>query len=84
MNWIMEYLTRIEKGAVIVSKRLRRVYEKLADDCLKPKGGYFFSEKHANRPIDFIEKFCKHSKGYFSVTFIDIYHFFRYNLIEVI
>ena len=63
MNWIMEYLTRIEKGAEIVSKRLRRVYEKLADDCLNPKGEYFFSEKHANKPIDFIERFCKHSKG---------------------
>ena len=35
----------------------------MADDCLNPKGGYFFSEKQANRPIDFIEKFCKHSKG---------------------
>lgn len=63
MNWIEEYLTQIENGVVIVSKRLRRVYKRLADDCINPKGGYFFSERHANRPIDFIERFCKHSKG---------------------
>lgn len=63
MNWLIEYHRLIENGSVIVSKRLRMVYDKLADDVTNPKGGYFFSEKHANKPIEFIEKFCKHSKG---------------------
>lgn len=63
MNWLIEYHRQIENGAVIVSKRLKRIYDKLIDDCLNPKGGYFFSEKYANRPIEFIEQFCKNSKG---------------------
>ena len=63
MNWLMEYHTLIASGAVIVSKRLRKQYDKLADDITHPTGGYIFSERHANKPIDFIERFCKHSKG---------------------
>lgn len=63
MNWLIEYHRQIENGVVNVSKRLKRVYNKLADDVLNPKGGYFFSERHANKPIEFIERFCKHSKG---------------------
>ncbi|MBQ9486527.1 MAG: terminase large subunit, partial [Selenomonadaceae bacterium] len=63
MNWLMEYHTLIASGAVIVSKRIKKQYDKLADDITHPKGGYIFSERHANKPIDFIERFCKHSKG---------------------
>lgn len=63
MNWLIEYHNQIKSGAVTVSKRLRRVYDKLVDDCLNPKGEFFFSERHANKPIDFIERFCKNSKG---------------------
>ena len=63
MNWLLEYNAKIQSGDVKVSRRLRSVYEKLADDCTNPKDGFFFSEAKANRPIEFIEKFCKHSKG---------------------
>lgn len=63
MNWLIDYHRQIEKGVVDVSRRLRRVYDKLAEECINPKGDYLFSEKHANRPIDFIEHFCKNSKG---------------------
>jgi phage terminase large subunit-like protein len=28
-----------------------------------PQGGYIFDENRANKPIRFIEQFCKHSKG---------------------
>lgn len=63
MNWIQKYYDQIVSGKVTVSARLRKQYEKLVDDVINPKGGYEFSERHANRPIEFIEKFCKHSKG---------------------
>lgn len=63
MNWLMKYHSAIQTGAVSVSRRLKRVFERLADDYLNPKDGYFFSEQAANRPIEFIEKFCKNSKG---------------------
>lgn len=63
MNYIEEYVEQIKAGKCIVSKRLRRVYEKLAQDIKEPTGGYIFDEKKAQRPIDFIERFCRHSKG---------------------
>lgn len=63
MNYITEYLQAIKCGKCIVSKRVRKVYEKLNDDIENPKGGFIFDEKKAQRPIEFIERFCRHSKG---------------------
>ena len=63
MDYVTEYLEEIKAGKCIVSKRCRRQYEKLVDDIVNPKDGYIFDKKKAERPIEFIEKFCKHSKG---------------------
>lgn len=62
-NYIEQYLDAIQAGKCIVSKRCRRQYEKLVDDIKNPKGGYVFNRKRAEKPIEFIERFCKHSKG---------------------
>lgn len=63
MNYIEAYLREIRRGRCIVSKRVRRQYEALADDIKHPKGGFVFDQRKAVRPIEFIERFCKHSKG---------------------
>ena len=63
MNYILEYLKAIENGEIIISKRVYKVYKKLADNMKNPDSRYIFDEKKAVRPIKFIEKFCKHSKG---------------------
>lgn len=63
MDYITQYLEAIKAGKCIVSKRTRRQYERLVDDINNPKGGYVFDRKKAEKPIAFIEKFCKHSKG---------------------
>lgn len=63
MNHIEKYLKEIKKGRCIVSKRVRRVYEKLAEDIHATDSDYIFDEQKAERPIEFIERFCKHSKG---------------------
>lgn len=63
MNYIEQYLQEIQKGHCIVSKRVRRVYEKLIDDINHPHCGFIFDQRKAERPIEFIERFCKHSKG---------------------
>ena len=63
MNYIEQYLQEIQKGHCIVSKRVRRVYEQLAADINTPNCGYIFDQRKAERPIEFIERFCKHSKG---------------------
>lgn len=62
MNWIRAYLDEIEAGNITVSKRVRKIYQRLAYDMDNP-GKYRFDEAKANRPIEFIERFCKHSKG---------------------
>ena len=63
MNYIELYLQEIQKGHCIVSKRVRRVYERLVNDMHNPNCGYIFDQRKAERPIEFIEMFCKHSKG---------------------
>lgn len=62
MNYILEYWNAIKQGEITVSKRVYRQYEKLADDINNP-GQYVFDETKANKPITFIEQFCRHSKG---------------------
>jgi len=62
-NYIDEYLEAIRAGKCIVGKRIRRQYEKLSAAIHEPAGGYVFDERRAERPIQFIERFCRHSKG---------------------
>lgn len=63
MNYIQEYWNAIEVGAVEVSARVRTIYQRLAKETQEPPDGYVFDEKRARRPVEFIERFCKHSKG---------------------
>jgi len=62
-NYILEYWEKIEKGEIVVSRRIRILYKKLANDIDNPSGQYIFDIDKAIRPIIFIEKYCKHSKG---------------------
>lgn len=62
-NYIDDYLEAIKAGKCIVGRRVLKQYEKLSKDIHKPRGGYIFDAARAQRPIDFIEKFCRHSKG---------------------
>ena len=62
MNYIVAYYNLIQSKKIIVSKKIKTQFEKLIHDIDNP-GEYFFDIKKANRPIEFIEKFCKHSKG---------------------
>lgn len=63
MNYILEYWKSIQSGQCTVSNRVQKQYAKLVDDIEKPQGDYIFDENRANKPIAFIEMFCKHSKG---------------------
>lgn len=63
MNYIQQYLQAIRAGKCIVPARIRKVYEALAKEIESPSGLYIFDQDKAERPITFIERFCKHSKG---------------------
>lgn len=62
MNYIIAYYNLIKSKKIIVSKKIESQFKKIIDDIENPNE-YFFDIKKANRPIEFIEKFCKHSKG---------------------
>lgn len=63
MNYVEQYAAAIERGEVKVSKRCAAVYKKLAAATRDTSGPYIFDEQKANRPIEFVERFCRHSKG---------------------
>lgn len=63
MNFIQEYFSRIESGDVVACKRLWRQYKKINDELINPREPWVFDLDRANQPIEFIERFCKHSKG---------------------
>lgn len=63
MNYIAEYNNLIQSGKIAASRRVKQVYARLAAATAETSGQYVFDETHASRPIAFIERFCKHSKG---------------------
>lgn len=62
-NPIVEYYEKITSGEIKVSRKVRRVYKKLVDDINDPNSEWEYNPKKANHAIEFIENFCKHSKG---------------------
>lgn len=63
MNYITAYNSLIQSGEIAASRRVKQVYARLAAATADTSGEYVFDEQRASRPIAFIERFCKHSKG---------------------
>lgn len=77
MNYIKQYYEKIKTGEIKTSRKVKIVYEKLVKDIDNPKivkiyneyseeveeRKYIYSEERALDAIEFIERFCKHSKG---------------------
>ncbi|MFH4877357.1 terminase large subunit [Staphylococcus cohnii] len=61
-NYIEQYYQEMVDGNITVSNRVKKQYKNLVED-MKDHPKYIFDEAKANRPIKFIESFCKHSKG---------------------
>jgi len=68
MNWPREYLKAIRSGDEVVSRKVKAVYEREVGwmENPPPDFPFYFDEEAGQRPINFIEKFCKHSKGKWS------------------
>lgn len=67
-NWPREYLKAIQSGKEVVSNKVRAVYEREVGWMKKPPAGFpfYFDAEEGLRHIEFIERFCKHSKGRFA------------------
>ena len=64
MNYLLEYVRQIDEGHIIVGEELKTVLDSLVIDLENPR--YIFDERPGNVRIDFIEKFCKHTKSPFN------------------
>lgn len=62
-NPIRMYHDEIMSGKVIVSAKVKRVYQKLVKDLNDEMSEWEYDPKRANHAIEFVENFCKHSKG---------------------
>ena len=77
MTYIEEYYQFLLDNPEKACHKVLTVYKKLVEDLMNPKQVSFFNkiteenethififdEKRGNKPIEFIERFCKHSKG---------------------
>lgn len=65
MNYIREYVELIKRGKIKTSARVRKVYTRLLKEIDRPPKNfkYYFDEEAGERPIKFIETFCKQSQG---------------------
>lgn len=63
MNWPREYLEAIKEGREVVSRKVLAVYEREVAWMGDESFPFRFDEDLGLRPITFIERFCKHSKG---------------------
>lgn len=65
MNYVLAYWQAIESGQVTAGRRVRAVYQRLAQEILNPDpdSSFCFDEAAGARPILFAEQFCKQSQG---------------------
>lgn len=80
MTYIEEYCNWINDNPGRVCKKVKKAYEIILDDLKNPKTisylnpftgemethTFIYDDKKANRPINFIEKYCRQSKGIWS------------------
>lgn len=65
-NYIEEYWNKINSGEIIVGKYIYKTYKYLYNKLTDTSDGFHFDIVKANKPIEFIETFCRHSKGSFA------------------
>lgn len=63
MNYIKEYIEQIDNGKIIVGEKVKKIYKKLLKESDDKSLPFYFDENKGNRPIEFIETFCKQAEG---------------------
>lgn len=62
-NPILEYYEQMQSGKVTVCDKIRKWYKHLSDKVINPTDGYHYEAKRGNHIIEFVENYCRHSKG---------------------
>ncbi len=63
MNYVREYYEAIRSGEINACRRVKSVYGRLVEQMDDPDSPYCFDEETGERPIEFVETFCKQSQG---------------------
>ena len=63
MNYVKEYHSKIMSGEIVAGKKIKKIYSKLVSEMDDSSLPFYFDEKKADRPIEFIETFCKQAEG---------------------
>ena len=64
MSFLMDYIHEIELGRIIAGRELKSVLNDLKNDLNDPR--FIYDEAPGKLRIEFIEKFCKHTKSPFN------------------
>ena len=64
MSFLLAYINEIEAGRIIAGNELKSVLKRLKDDLNDPR--FIYDEEPGRLRIEFIEKFCKHTKSPFN------------------
>lgn len=62
-NPIIDYYNKIETGEIVAGTKVKQIYKHLVQKIYEPIGEFEYRAERANHAIEFIENFCKHSKG---------------------
>lgn len=62
MSFLKDYALLVLDGKIVACDKIKRVYERLLNDAENP-GRWHLDTDIGDRPIQFIEKFCKQSQG---------------------
>ena len=64
MNPVVEYYSKILDGSIVTSRKVKAAYTELVENIYRNEDSEWeYSKERANHALDFIENFCKHSKG---------------------
>ena len=63
MNYIKEYYNKINSREIIVGKKIKKIYKRLVEESENSSLSFYFDEETGERPIQFVETFCKQAEG---------------------
>ena len=63
MNYIKKYLEEIDNGNIVVGEKVKKTYKNLLKESDDESLPFYFDKNKGNRPIEFIETFCKQAEG---------------------
>lgn len=68
MNWVKAYLAAIDRGEIVAPQKIIALYRREVGWMDNPPADFpfYFDEAEGERHIEFIERFCRHSKGKFA------------------